>query len=286
MSIEVALVDFPRIQEQIATRLLADYNATVHPLTHGEAAERLSMFNLALYFWPDSGREVAQRLRALKSGEGAQSVPVVLVTSEVGRRAAEAVIGPDGAVDLLVTPLQPHVVSRKLAALLGVKRDTEPPRMDAAHITPFVDGTVDTLKQMAGMSCTRTNLSLRMDGHNRGDISGTMGLLGKTEGFVAVVFREALARKLVCRMLQINPGEETDEDIRDGVGELMNIIAGAAKAELANTEHSFSFSLPAVIVGGPHTVGQIRGVPVVVIAFDAEGDAFEVMVCMVPNRRA
>ena len=65
----------------------------------------------------------------------------------------------------------------------------------------------------------------------------------------------------------------------------MNMIAGHAKAELVHTDHSFFLSLPQVIVGGPHSVGQVRGVPVIVVEFETEGDPFELMVCLIPRRK-
>ncbi|MFZ5432553.1 MAG: chemotaxis protein CheX [Calditrichota bacterium] len=284
MSIEVALIDFPRLQEQIASRLLAEHKVTTKSMSHTEAEARLGMYNLALYFWPDKAGEAVERLKKIRSGEN-QSVPIVLVTSEAGKSGAEAILGPEGVADILVTPLQPHIVSRKLSQLLGIQKPQDNFSLDVAWVAPFVEGTVDTLKQMAGMECERTGLAARMDAVAKGDITGTMGLSGSAEGVVSVTFDHNLARKIVCKMLQIEIGEETEEDLRDGVGEFMNMVAGQAKAGLAHTEHSFQLSLPQVIVGGSHTVGQIRGMPVIVIEFETEGDRFEVMICLIPRKR-
>ena len=284
MSIEVALIDFPRLQEQIATRLLAQQNANVRRVDHNEAATRLSVFDLALFFWPDTGADAPARLMHIRDNEEGKNVPIVLVTSEVGKRNAEASLGRNTQLEFLVTPLQPQLVARKLAHILGTQKEGAPAHLDADYVNPFISATVDTLTQMANVACERTGLSVRTEAATKGFISGTMGLSGAAEGFVAITFTDSLARKLVCRMLQMQPGEEKEEDIRDTVGELMNIIAGAAKADLINTAHSFQLSLPTVIVGGPHSVGQIRGVPVIVIEFTAEGESFEVMVCLMPKR--
>ncbi|MBU0509284.1 chemotaxis protein CheX [bacterium] len=283
MSIEVALIDFPRLQEQIATRLLAQYDVNTHRLGHKEAADRLTMFNLALFFWPDKADLAAERLSALKKNDPTGSVPVVLVTSEMGRVGAQAVLGAEGAVDVLITPLQPHIVSRKLADLLGLGNREDKVRLDVGYINPFVEATVNTLTQMAGMECERTGLDASTNAVAHGHISGTMGLSGVAEGFVSVTFSTDLARTIVCRMLQIETGEESEDDIRDGVGEFMNMVAGAAKAELANTEHAFQLSLPQVILG-PHSLGQPRGMPVISIQFTTEGLPFEILVCLVPRK--
>jgi len=286
MSIEVALIDFPKLQEQITTRLLAPYNAHIRPVDHNEAAACLNLFDLALFFWPDIGADAVARLEQIRENDRAKDVPIVLVSSETGKRNAEASMGKGVAFEFLLTPLQPHVVVRKLATILGSHKEPLTFWLDADYVNPFISATLDTLKQMASIECERTGLFARTEAVAKGAISGTMGLSGAAEGFVSITFNDTLARKIVCRMLQIEPGQESDADIRDTVGELMNIIAGAAKADLANTAHSFQLSFPTVIMGGAHSVGQLRGVPVIVIEFVAEEETFEVMVCLMPRKEA
>lgn len=282
MSIEVALIDFPRLQEQITSRLLSEHNVNTQRMATNEAESRLGLFQMALFFWPDTRTDNAERLKQIKAA-CAVGTPVILVASESGRKQIENDKQQGEVTDILVTPLQPHVISRALSQHLGLQKP-KPQSVDAGYVTPFVEGTVDTMKQMAQMECTRSNLSVKMDGKSSGDISGVMGLSGTAEGFVAVTFKNALARKIVAKMLMMSVEELTEDDIRDGVGEFMNVVAGAAKGQLVNTEHGFQLSLPTVIVGGPHSVGQPRGVPVLCIEFTTEGDKFEVLVCLHPKK--
>ena len=279
MSAEIALIGFPRLQEQIATRLLEEHDVKVERVNHDEAASRLSMFNLALFFWPDGGEIGTQRLKAMKEQAGEKSCPIVIVTSHTGQYTAQNLVGGDAA-DILITPLQPHDVSQKLAKYAGVARSTETLSVDADYVNPFVSGTVETLKQMAGMGCERTGLRISQDATSKGFYSGTIGLTGNAEGFVSVTFSKELATKIVAKMLSMELEELSEEDIRDGVGEFMNVVAGAAKAELVNTKNSFSLSIPQVFSGGPHTAAQPRGIAVFVIEFSAEGDPFDVLVCL------
>ncbi|MBL0062167.1 MAG: chemotaxis protein CheX [bacterium] len=281
MSTEVALIGFPRLQEQIATRLLSEHDVHVEHVGHEEAAARLQMFNLALFFWPDGGEVAMQRLKAMKEGLGDHVCPIVIVTSHTGQYTAQhSVGGNDGAEDIMLTPLQPHDVLQKLSKYTGAVKAKDPIAVDADFINPFVSGTVETLKQMAGMNCERTGLRLAPDATSTGFYSGTIGLSGKAEGFVSVTFSKDLATNIVCKMLSMTTEEVTEEDIRDGVGEFMNVVAGAAKAELVNTKHAFSLSIPQVFSGGPHTAAQPRGIPVFVIEFKADGERFDVLVCL------
>lgn len=279
MSAEVALIGFPRLQEQIATRLLAEHDVHVEHVGHDEATSRLQMFNMALFFWPDGGEVAVQRLKAMKEGLGDHVCPIVIVTSHTGQYTAQHSVG-DGAEDIMLTPLQPHDVSQKLAKYTGVVKPKDTPAVDADYVNPFISATVETLKQMAGMTCERTGLRLAPDATSTGFYSGTIGLSGKAEGFVSVTFSKDLATNIVCKMLSMTTEEITEEDIRDGVGEFMNVVAGAAKAELVNTQHAFSLSIPQVFSGGPHTAAQPRGIPVFVIEFKADGVRFDVLVCL------
>lgn len=284
MKTQVALIDFPRLQELIAARILTEERFSPHALTYHDVAERYKEFDLALFFWPDVDKDSLTKLRTLHSLRNGKEVPIVIVATEANRRLAEQGIKENIAEAIITTPMQPHAVVRRLQQILH-QEESSGLSLDVTYINPFVEGTVDTIKQMAGLTCERSGLNLRTDATSRGDITGSMGLSGVAEGFVAVVFRESLARKIVCSMLQISKGEETEDDIRDGVGELMNMIAGAAKADLINSEHSFQLSLPTVVVGGPHSVGQSRGTPVMVIEFKCAGESFDVMVCLRPRGR-
>ncbi|MBU0691215.1 chemotaxis protein CheX [bacterium] len=284
MNREVALVGFPRLQEQIATRMLAEHELNATHLTQEEAEKQVSKYGLLFFFWPDSG-EHKHHFKALQSSSNGSSPPVLIVASAAGKRSAMSVL-PDIQDSILSTPLQPHDLSAKLSHFIKVEKPAASVALNADFINPFVEGTVATLKQMAEMVCVRTNLSLSEDAKTSGDISGTIGLSGEAEGFVSVSFRLDLAQKIVGKMLMLEDGEAASEDdMRDGVGEFMNMVAGYAKAQLANTEHSFMLSIPNVISGGPHSVGQPRGLSLFVIDFETDGSEFHVIVCLVPKKK-
>lgn len=283
MGKDVALIGFPRLQEQIASRMLADNDLEAKHLSQEEAEKQAGKFELLLFFWPDSG-EHKHHFEAIQQSANGTTPPVLIVTSLAGRRVATSLL-PDIQDSILTTPLQPHDLQAKLSHFVKIAKPASV-ALNADFINPFVEGTVATLKQMAEMDCVRKNLSLSEDGKTSGDISGTIGLSGEAEGFVSVSFKLDLAQKIVGKMLMLDEGEEASEDdMRDGVGEFMNMVAGYAKAQLADTEHSFMLSIPNVISGGPHSVGQPRGLPVFVIDFETDGSEFHVIVCLVPRKR-
>ena len=93
------------------------------------------------------------------------------------------------------------------------------------------------------------------------DVSGIIGFSGAVVGSVVVSFQQACALKLV----QSFAGAEmpiNSPDFCDAIGELANMIAGAAKKDLGLEA---SITCPSVIIGAGHVVKRLSDVPCVVI---------------------
>ena len=100
------------------------------------------------------------------------------------------------------------------------------------------------------------------------DLSALIGLSGGLPGTVIVGVDRALAFDFTERVI----GHQTtqiDEEVIDAVGEIANMIVGAAKCKL--TEYKLSISLPSVICGRGLTINFARPVRPVCIPFQCEG---------------
>ncbi|RQD70314.1 MAG: chemotaxis protein CheX [Tindallia sp. MSAO_Bac2] len=86
------------------------------------------------------------------------------------------------------------------------------------------------------------------------EISGAMVLLGKKNGMATVTMTRMTASVLVSYMTGIPYYELEDSDLFDGVAEMMNLMAGRAKALLRETEYYFEISPPFTIVGINHHI--------------------------------
>ncbi|OGS34275.1 MAG: hypothetical protein A2293_13650 [Elusimicrobia bacterium RIFOXYB2_FULL_49_7] len=148
----------------------------------------------------------------------------------------------------------------------------------AKLINPFISATIDLLATMADMTATRKDLFLKKNYRLAGDVSGIMNITGRMEGSVAVTLERGLALEIVSRILHSPASELTEEDIKDGVGELVNIISGNAKASLAGTEYAHEITLPAVIIGYGHEISHPRGAPCIVALFESGAHTFGVQV--------
>ncbi len=86
------------------------------------------------------------------------------------------------------------------------------------------------------------------------EISGAMFLMGKNSGMASVTMTRQTASMLVSYMTGIPYYELSDDDLYDGIAELMNLIAGRAKAILRQTDYYFEITPPFSIVGKNHQI--------------------------------
>lgn len=156
------------------------------------------------------------------------------------------------------------------------------PSVPIELIMPFVDSTKDTFVTMLATEVKRRQVYIKNGYDMYGDISGVIGMSGPTTGTCALSLPTALAQRLIRDMLMIPQGEAmADSDVNDGVGELLNMIAGGAKTRLSQTPYKFNITLPTIISGGPHEVFHRVGAYCVVILFQTKQDeSFTLEVCV------
>lgn len=143
------------------------------------------------------------------------------------------------------------------------------------HINPFVNATMETFKSMIHTDVTPGKIMLLSGSKLNYDISGIIGLSGGAKGTVAISFPRVTALKVVSQFI----GEKQlalDETVKDAVGELANIIAGAAKKDL--TQYKISISLPTVIIGENHKVQGGKEVMPLLVPFDSPLGSFHLVV--------
>ncbi len=145
--------------------------------------------------------------------------------------------------------------------------------LNVDYINPFIAATYQALEVMAQSRPERGKPFVKTDHVAKGDISGVIGLAGEAVGSVAITFPAALALKIYGLMV----GEECsdlNEEVQDAVGEIANMIAGGAKATLAEEGYSFRIAIPSIVVGKGHTI-EHRGPGVcLVVPFTLEGETF------------
>jgi len=154
--------------------------------------------------------------------------------------------------------------------------------MNVEYINPFINSTIKALTTMCSLKPQRGKPFLRGSVPTKSDISGTIGVAGEAMGSVTVNFPQEVALKMVENMLGLQI-DEINDDVKDAVGEIANMVAGGAKGELSEKGYGFKIALPVVCVGKSHYTAYPKDVPCVVIPFILPEGEFTVEVALKIN---
>jgi chemotaxis protein CheX len=126
--------------------------------------------------------------------------------------------------------------------------------MQAKHINPFIEAVYELFRTMLNGTVERGPVGVTVEDTQPKDIMAIIGISGPTRGTVSLGFPARTALAIVGRILSM-PVEQLDETVCDGVAEIVNIVAGSAKAKL-NTGNGrpLDLSLPTVVRGEHYAV--------------------------------
>lgn len=148
--------------------------------------------------------------------------------------------------------------------------------MQAELINPFISSTVNVFATMLKCPLTRGALQLRSDGFiPEYEINGIIGLSGNMSGTVIISMEQTVALAATEAMLGSRPSE-VNPDVIDAVGEIANMVAGAAKSRLE--AHNLSLSVPTVIVGKETKIGFTSKVGPICIPYESPWGKLQVEV--------
>jgi chemotaxis protein CheX len=125
--------------------------------------------------------------------------------------------------------------------------------MELKYINPFIESVHELFDSMLGCRVDRKDATIvpKLESHR--ELVGVIGLSGPTRGNVALQFPEETALAMASRFI----GEEmkvVDATVIDAIAELVNIVAGGAKAKLHDGETPIVLGLPNVIHAKGYTV--------------------------------
>ncbi|MCX8118311.1 MAG: chemotaxis protein CheX [Desulfobacterota bacterium] len=150
--------------------------------------------------------------------------------------------------------------------------------MKAELINPFLEATISVLKTMAGIQPTPGKPYIKKGTTATGDISGIVGITGETQGSICITFSRECILLILSQMLGENVYEINDQ-VKDAVGELTNMISGDSRRRLEELGHHFQGAIPSVISGPGHEIRHVTKGPILSIPFKTHGGPFTVEVC-------
>lgn len=124
--------------------------------------------------------------------------------------------------------------------------------MDVRYINPFIDAVRSVFSTMVHLD-VELGHPLRAETLPQCDVSGIIGMSGDIVGSVVLCFPTPVAVQVISRFAATDL-RPSDPVFADALGELVNMISGAAKARFDGKK--VSISTPSVVIGAGHTIAR------------------------------
>ncbi len=156
--------------------------------------------------------------------------------------------------------------------------------MDVRFVNPFIAATKTVFKTMMSTEITIGKPQI-IPAHQEqtADVSAVIGLSGDAVGSVVLSLPMQTACNVAGKFAGVQMTRE-HPDFSDALGELANMVAGAAKSKFEGLR--VSISLPSVIIGTEHVVSQSRAKPRLALPCNSDLGHFTVEVVMVVEKQA
>lgn len=150
--------------------------------------------------------------------------------------------------------------------------------MKVEYINPFIESTYDLFSTMLSSTAKRGNVGVVTEEFGQTDVTALIGLSGYAKGMVAMSFPKKTALNM-CGKLLGNEPTEVDDTVSDAVAELVNIVAGGAKAKFPRKDGEIiDLSLPTVVRGQGYKVDYPSGSVWLEVPFESDLGAFTLRV--------
>ena len=143
--------------------------------------------------------------------------------------------------------------------------------MDVRYINPFVLAVKTVFKTMLNLEVLVSKPVIKAKDSTTSDISAIIGL--------SLCFSKQVAVRVASTFAGTELSIYEPADLADALGELTNMVAGQAKAQLPQS--SITISLPRVVLGDQHRVLESHASPVLLLPCDCSIGRFAVEVTLV-----
>ncbi len=150
--------------------------------------------------------------------------------------------------------------------------------MNADCINKMIEATIHTLETTAGAKIKARKPFVKDNPIATGAISGLIHLSGDFSGSFAVSFSEKFILHVVSTMFGEEMKEINDE-IKDAVGEIANMISGQATIKLTELGKALKAKLSSVQTGPGHSIVHLENHPVIALPYRTEHGDFTIEVC-------
>lgn len=104
-------------------------------------------------------------------------------------------------------------------------------------------------------------------------VSGLVGLAGNYRGMLAIHVPNSVAMSITSKFLFMDV-EEINDDVKDAIGELANMLAGSVKSMLTETGTGLKLAIPSAISGTEYEVECLADSKGAIVPFNIDEGEF------------
>ena len=150
--------------------------------------------------------------------------------------------------------------------------------MDANLVNPFIEATLNIIETTASTQAVAKKPYVKKESMACGPVTGVIRLSGKENATIAVSFSKSGILSIVSNMFG-EPINELNDEIKDAVGEIANMISGQVTNAIAQSGLNCKASLETVILKENHAVPHIGTLPAIALPFETKTGEFTIEVC-------
>jgi len=104
-------------------------------------------------------------------------------------------------------------------------------------------------------------------------VSGMVGLAGTFKGLLAIHTPNDVAKAITSNFLGLDV-EDIDDDVKDAIGELANMLAGNIKQAIDTTGKDVTLSIPSAVHGEEYTLNCLANAEWMIMPFTTPSGEF------------
>lgn len=148
---------------------------------------------------------------------------------------------------------------------------TDPTQLDICR--EIIDAAREVFSAMLMMEITGEALSVSGRGIVQSNITSMIGLGGGIRGILAIHCPKGVATSITSGFLGMDVAE-IDDDVKDAIGEIANMIAGNLKVAFAGAGIPVELAIPTTVVGEAFRLTGISGASRHYVSFNIEHGNF------------
>ncbi len=146
----------------------------------------------------------------------------------------------------------------------------------------IVKATSEVFATMVMMEVTHHEPLKEKAGQIESNITSMLGLGGEIRGMVSVHCPEVVAKGITSSFLGMEVAE-LDEDVKDAIGEIANMVAGNLKIFFSSRSVEVELAIPTTVIGKSFKTHGLLGATRIIIPFECSMGKFWIELKYVVN---